>query len=466
MAATGDYPQEVKKGILIPLPKPGKKQGPPQNLRPIILLSILRKILAIIMITRTADKLNTRIPITQAAYRPGRGTTEHVFTLKTLAEKAITSKDYEINILLLDMSKAFDTIKRDVLMEDLREVLGDDKLHMFYLLLKDVEIQVRVDGKLGETITTNIGAPQGDCASAILFTFYLAKSLQHNQNKKNEEHSYAMPIEKKEPPPPHLEAHNYSIPTPRNTVNIDQQYADDIGWVTTNKGHTENVKPLVPPKLIERNLTVNETKTEEYTITRNGPTHWRKCKYLGSLLGTEEDINRRKGQSIDTFNQLKHVFLSKRASIPTKMKIFNGFVSSIFLYNSELWTLTSKLNKKVDVFQRTLLRRLINVTKRDKIRNSELYSKTNSEPWSRTIKRRRLNWLGHLIRLPENTPAKQALAEFHRPTKRPQGRPAPTWLALAKKDINTTQPTHDPTLTQMANDRDAWRALVARAMAL
>ncbi len=33
VARTGKYPKEVKEGILIPLPKPGKKKGPPGNLR-------------------------------------------------------------------------------------------------------------------------------------------------------------------------------------------------------------------------------------------------------------------------------------------------------------------------------------------------------------------------------------------------------------------------------------------------
>ena len=28
-ASTGKYPDEIKRGILIPLPKPGKKAGPP-----------------------------------------------------------------------------------------------------------------------------------------------------------------------------------------------------------------------------------------------------------------------------------------------------------------------------------------------------------------------------------------------------------------------------------------------------
>eukprot|EP00794_Sanderia_malayensis_P002930 gene2930-3384_t len=41
IATTGCCPTEIKRGILIPIPKPGKKQGPPENLRPIILLKDL-----------------------------------------------------------------------------------------------------------------------------------------------------------------------------------------------------------------------------------------------------------------------------------------------------------------------------------------------------------------------------------------------------------------------------------------
>jgi hypothetical protein len=140
------------------------------------------------------------------------------------------------------------------------------------------------------------------------------------------------------------------------------------------------------------------------------------------------------------------------------MRIFNAYVGSIFLYNSELWTITTKLEHKIDVFQRTLLRRTIAITKLDKVTNADLYTKTNTEPWSKTIKRRRLNWVGHLHRLPEETPARKALTEFQRKTKRPVGRPKPTWVALMQKEVD------DQTLTQ-TNDRKAWRAVVACAMA-
>ena len=46
-----------------------------------------------------------------------------------------------------------------------------------------------------------------------------------------------------------------------------------------------------------------------------------------------------------------------------------------------------------------------------------MYKLCNIEPWSNEIERRRLQRIGHLVRLPENAPAKQALAEARKPCK-------------------------------------------------
>ena len=43
IAKTGEYPKELVQGILNPIQKPGKTKGPVGNLRPIILLSMVRK---------------------------------------------------------------------------------------------------------------------------------------------------------------------------------------------------------------------------------------------------------------------------------------------------------------------------------------------------------------------------------------------------------------------------------------
>ena len=88
LAETGQYPKEIVQGLLCALQKPGKKKGPTENLRPIVLFSVLRKITAICLSTRLKDRIDNEIPISQAAYRNGRSTTEHVFSKKMLAQRA------------------------------------------------------------------------------------------------------------------------------------------------------------------------------------------------------------------------------------------------------------------------------------------------------------------------------------------------------------------------------------------
>ena len=109
------------------------------------------------------------MPITQAAYRAGRSTTDNVFTFKVLAEKAITSKDYETHLLMLDMSKAFDTVQRKSLFDELQEIISEDEVHMLYILINEVSLKVRCGKTTGEKINTNIGVPQGDGLSPVLF---------------------------------------------------------------------------------------------------------------------------------------------------------------------------------------------------------------------------------------------------------------------------------------------------------
>jgi hypothetical protein len=168
---------------------------------------------------------------------------------------------------------------------------------------------------------------------------------------------------------------------------------------------------------------------------------------------------------MDAFNTLAKYFTNPRATIKIKMNIFMTFVTNIFLYNSELWTLTEQLRNKIDTFQRILLRRIINVKRADRISNQELYETTKTHPWSIYVKRRRLNWLGHLLRLPDETPAKQALEEYRKPTKKPRGKPKTTWMSQIKSDMNDINITFDlDHVTKLANDRAAWRSLVKRAM--
>ena len=243
MAITEELLSQIKTGFLTPLQKPGKKRGSPENLRPIVLLSVIRKILAIWLIKRCWSKLKSLIPPDQAAYQQGRSTTEHVFAIEQLAEKAIQSSNYKIYIFMLDMSKAFDSVNRKMLMNPLEQLLGRDEMHLLSNLLLKTSLQIKINNHPSEKIQTTTGITQGDCLSAVLFIFYLSSCL-NNQEQTN---------------------------TNNNTQNflIELKYADDITWIRISKHEVECVKANIPNQLLKYNLQINTSKTEEFAIPNN-----------------------------------------------------------------------------------------------------------------------------------------------------------------------------------------------------
>ena len=79
-------------------------------------------------------------------------------------------------------------------------------------------------------------------------------------------------------------------------------YADDTDFITTTKDlDLDNVGKL----LQDWSLKLNQAKTEipVLKITHNN-SNWKKSKKLGSLLGTEEDIDARKRLATLAMNKL------------------------------------------------------------------------------------------------------------------------------------------------------------------
>ena len=108
---------------------PGKLKGPTSNLQTIIRSSVLRKKLSACIKKKINLRSGSAIPISRAAYRKNMSTTDHVFasTYKT------------VYLPLLDMNKAFGSMQRNTLIEELKKFLNEDELHLIQILL-DVTI--------------------------------------------------------------------------------------------------------------------------------------------------------------------------------------------------------------------------------------------------------------------------------------------------------------------------------------
>ena len=274
--------------------------------------------------------------------------------MKILCEKGITSCDYSTHIFLLDMTKAFDTINREHLHRLLSYILDVDEISIMNILLKDVTLQVRNNKTKGQTFTTTLGIPQGDCLSAILFTLYLSNTLSANIPTHLYDHNYHSANNMFLTPIEHLHDHNYCIKQDKSTVTdyiIDQQYADDFGFISNNKDIIDKAMKNIAPILEERNLTMNEKKKKiQHTINRTHKNYWKKCRYLGTLLYTETDIERRKNLTYIAFNKYRQILTCRNLPLYLRIRLFDVYVTCIFMHNSELLTLTKSQEKKLMLF--------------------------------------------------------------------------------------------------------------------
>ena len=141
--------------------------------------------------------------------------------------------------------------------------------------------------KFSKSFITDTGIPQGDSLSPVLFTLYLAKSLKGLNNNSSDIS--------------HLSDHNYHE---QDNLLIDQQYADDAGWVGDSDNKLNEIETNATQSLQNRDLVVNISKTEKYNISSKSGDDWKQCKYLGSYLDTDSDIFRRKQLSYAAFNHI------------------------------------------------------------------------------------------------------------------------------------------------------------------
>ena len=64
--------------------------------------------------------------------------------MKLLIEKAITSENYNLIIMMIDMSKAFYAVNWKTLLKKLETTLDESEMRMMYLLINNVKLKVRV----------------------------------------------------------------------------------------------------------------------------------------------------------------------------------------------------------------------------------------------------------------------------------------------------------------------------------
>ncbi|KAI8496762.1 hypothetical protein Bbelb_254170 [Branchiostoma belcheri] len=178
-------------------------------------------------------------PLIDGATAQGHSTTDIVFT-KRISTDLVMTNVWDLNIhpiLGIDLSRAFDTVDRDV-------VDDDDIVRMVHALLTDTTLALRVRGEAAPPFEAVVGSPQGDSLSPQLFNIYYEAALRD--------------LRKTYPPTP---AEDKRLKLPPET-----QYADDLDFISTFHQHLENIHEQAIKILPDWKLQANASKTERIHI--------------------------------------------------------------------------------------------------------------------------------------------------------------------------------------------------------
>ena len=179
-------------------------------------------------------------------------------------------------------------------------------------------------------------------------------------------------------------------------------------------------------------------------------------KYLGRLITSGNELSKEIGERITSgwrrFGDYSHFLRDKKIPTCLKRKIMDTVILPAMTYGAETWTLTKHLERKLAVAQRSMERSLLNITRRDKIRNEIIRSKTGVIDIIEKVKCMKGQWAGHVARMKNTRWAKITSEWTPRDGKRLRGRPKRRWRDDIEEAVGSQW-------MRTAQDRSAWRKL-------
>jgi sorting nexin-29 len=176
-------PQQWKESIIVPINKKDDKTDC-NNYRGISLLSTAYKILSNILLARLTSYINEVIGDHQCGFCHNRFTTNQIFYIQQILEKK-WEYNGKVHQLFIDFKTAYDSVKREVLYNNLLEFIIPKKLvRLIKMCLNEACSKVYIVKLLSDKFHIQNGLTQRDHILPLIFSFaleYAVRKVQKNQ---------------------------------------------------------------------------------------------------------------------------------------------------------------------------------------------------------------------------------------------------------------------------------------------
>jgi hypothetical protein len=201
-----------------------------------------------------------------------------------------------------------------------------------------------------------------------------------------------------------------------------QQYkrAQDLKAHKTKKGHHEEEKKSTLTAKIDAKEEAYKKQQEKLPTVDWGDKRSKNAwhfKYLGSIFeagGSQmKDVKTKVARARQRFGKMRHLWADKRLHLKLRLRLYKSCICSILTWGSEAWYLTNEVVKKLNGANAQMLCIITGKTPRE-----EATAKTCSFSLINWIRSRRLQWVGHILRMGTDRKVKQAVFEmFKAPTE-------------------------------------------------
>lgn len=331
----GKIPESWRTARIYPIHKAGE-ENLAKNYRGISLLDLGYKVLSQIITARISTWLEKgrKLRESQAGFRPGRGTRDHIFVLNALIENRFKKKGGKLYTCFIDFRAAFDLIDREKLMKKLEDKFGVSGKILG--IIRSIYTETWNDIITGKGISgkfkTGKGVRQGCPLSPVLFGMYLDDIDEY------------------------WEKNNTGGTVIGRTKIYALKYADDIAVVAETAEELAGMIRAAERFAGENNMEINAVKTKVMIFRRGGrrkvEEKWHingnqievvnSFKYLGFWFTTrnsyETHIRKMAGKAQRAANACWG--LLKRTGIETlrgRLYLYDTLAKSACLYGVEVW---------------------------------------------------------------------------------------------------------------------------------